>query len=71
MALNLVGSFSAFAHCYNVMKNNKHVDGERGVMIAISSCCATHANNQGLVPYAATKGALNSMMLPMAREMGP
>ena len=53
------------------MKNNKLVDGERGVMIAISSIASTQANNMGLIPYAATKGALESMMLPMAREMGP
>ena len=37
----------------------------------LSSICGTDGSNNGLAAYSATKGAIDGMTLPMAREVGP
>jgi len=44
-------------------------DGERGVVIMVASSAAFEGQ-QGQTAYAATKGAILSMTLPMARDLG-
>lgn len=49
-------------------KNEPDKGGERGVII---NTCSVHAydGQSGKVAYAATKGAINAMTLPLARDL--
>lgn len=49
--------------------NEPDEGGERGVIINTSSIHA-YDGQSGKVAYSATKGAINSMTLPMARDLG-
>jgi len=44
-------------------------DGERGIVVMVSSAAAFEAQ-PGQTAYAASKGAVRSMTLPMARDLG-
>jgi len=67
--INLIGTFLVDKACADVMsKNAPNADGERGVIIHTSSVAAFEGQI-GQVAYAATKGAVLSMTLPMAREL--
>ena len=69
---NLAGTFLTAQSCISHMRKNVRDDNdERGVVIMTSSICGTDGINTGLVPYSATKGGINGMTLPMAREVGP
>lgn len=51
-------------------KNKASVpDGERGVIINVSSQSATDGD-AGVSAYSATKGAVEGMTVPLARELG-
>ena len=50
-------------------KNQPDQNGERGVILFVSSICAEEGH-RGQVAYAASKGALNGLILPMARDLG-
>ena len=43
--------------------------GERGALLFVSSVAAQEGQ-RGQVAYGASKGAINGMMLPMARDLG-
>ncbi|BEV14212.1 3-hydroxyacyl-CoA dehydrogenase [Herbaspirillum sp. DW155] len=67
--INLVGSFNmarfaaeAMAHC------EAQEDGERGIIINTASVAA-YDGQIGQVAYAASKGAVVAMTLPMARDL--
>lgn len=45
-------------------------DGERGVVILVSSTAA-YEGQIGQLAYSASKGAIASLILPLARELGP
>ena len=47
---------------------NDELDEERGQIINVSSAAATEGQT-GHVTFAATSGAINSMTLPMARDL--
>ncbi|ESK93179.1 3-hydroxyacyl- dehydrogenase [Moniliophthora roreri MCA 2997] len=72
LAVNLTGSFNLTRL---VLKHLVHVepepekDGERGVVVLVSSAAAFEGQ-PGQVAYSATKGALRSMTLPLARDLG-
>ena len=53
------------------MSKNKPLNdrGEKGVIINTSSQVATSGAN-GILSYTASKGAINGMTLPMARDLG-
>lgn len=51
------------------MSEQAEVNGERGVIIFVSSVAATEGQ-KGQVIYGATKAAVNGMVLPMARDLG-
>jgi len=67
--INLIGTFLVDKACANQMtKNTPNADGERGVIIHTASVAA-YEGQIGQVAYSATKGAVLSMTLPMAREL--
>ena len=53
------------------MSKNKPVNdqGEKGVIMLVSSIAADEGSN-GHGPYGSSKGAVNGMVLPMARDLG-
>ncbi|KAF8517949.1 3-hydroxy-acyl-CoA-dehydrogenase [Hysterangium stoloniferum] len=71
LAVNVVGTFDltrlACKHLIHVPPEGE--DGERGVIIMVSSAAAFEAQ-PGQAAYAASKGAVSSMTLPMARDLG-
>ena len=53
-----------------LMSKNKPTDmGERGLLLFVSSV-AGEEGQRGQIAYGASKGAINGMMLPMARDLG-
>ncbi|KAJ7233090.1 3-hydroxyacyl-CoA dehydrogenase [Mycena rebaudengoi] len=71
LAVNLTGTFHltrlALAHLVRVPPE-EGADGERGVVILVSSTAA-YEGMAATVAYAATKGAIRSLTLPMARDL--
>lgn len=67
--VNLVGSFNVAKACAAHMQSNEPgVDGERGVIINTASVAA-YEGQIGQAAYAASKGGVVGMTLPMAREL--
>jgi len=70
MDVNLTGTFNltriACKHLVKVPPEGP--DGERGVIVMVASSAAFEGQ-PGQVAYSATKGALASMTLPMARDL--
>ncbi|KAF9564234.1 3-hydroxy-acyl-CoA-dehydrogenase [Agrocybe pediades] len=71
LAVNLTGSFNltrlVLEHLIKV-EPEAGADGERGVVIFVASAAAFEGQ-PGQTAYSATKGALCSMTLPMARDL--
>ncbi|MBY5957086.1 SDR family oxidoreductase [Membranicola marinus] len=67
VAINLTGTFNLFNSCVPHLKENT-MNPERGVLIATSSIAATEGQI-GQVAYAASKGGVSAMILPLAREL--
>lgn len=69
LQINLVGTFNMCRLAADVMTHNDPVeDGERGVLINTASVAAFEGQI-AQVAYAASKGGVASMTLPMAREL--
>ncbi|APP85028.1 SDR family oxidoreductase [Xanthomonas hortorum pv. vitians] len=67
--VNLVGSFNVAKAAADVMQHNAAGDdGERGVIINTASVAA-YEGQIGQAAYAASKGGVVGMTLPMAREL--
>ncbi len=69
LEINLVGSFLVSQAAANAMQQNEpySADGERGVIVNTSSVAAFEGQI-GQVAYAASKGGVAAMTLPLARE---
>ncbi|CAK5273645.1 unnamed protein product [Mycena citricolor] len=71
LAVNLTGTFNltrlALRHLIKVAPEDGP-DGERGVVVMVSSAAAFEGQ-PGQTAYSATKGALHSMTLPLARDL--
>ncbi|KAJ6617027.1 3-hydroxyacyl-CoA dehydrogenase [Mycena sp. CBHHK59/15] len=71
LAVNLTGTFNltrlALRHMVKVAPEDGP-DGERGVVVLVSSAAAFEGQ-PGQTAYAATKGAVRSMALPLARDL--
>ncbi len=68
--VNLIGTFNLMRlGAEAMMKNEPNEDGERGVIVNTSSIASFHGE-PGQCAYSASKGAINSMMLPAARDLG-
>ncbi len=68
--VNVVGTFNYLSHVARHMQSAQpDADGQRGVIINTSSVAAFDGM-VGQAAYAASKGAVASMTLPLAREFG-
>lgn len=69
--LNIVGTFIVASQAAAMMATNTPTDegGERGCIINVASVAAQDGQN-GQLAYAAGKGGIVSMTLPMARDLG-
>jgi len=70
IAVNLVGTFRCVAHAATGMANLEPLgtDGERGVIIMTASVAAFDGQI-GQAAYAASKGGIASLTLPVARDL--
>ncbi len=69
ITVNLVGTFNVCRLASEaISKNTPNADGERGVLINTASIAAFDGQ-VGQVAYAASKGGIVSMALPMARDL--
>lgn len=70
MAVNLIGSFTMIAKCAAAMAGLDPIDkdGQRGCIISTASIAATDGQI-GQVAYAASKGGVLGMTLPIARDL--
>jgi len=69
MAVNVVGTFNVFRlAAARMMDGNPNDEGECGVLVSTASVAAFEGQ-LGQVAYAASKGAVAAMTLPVAREM--
>lgn len=67
--VNLIGSFNVMAHAAAVMKGLDPLEGgERGVIVNTSSA-AWQDGQVGQAAYAASKGGIAAMCLPVARDL--
>ena len=68
--INLIGTFHMMAKCAAGMLNAEPIgdDGERGVMVNTSSIAGVEGQI-GQVAYAASKGGVAGMTLPVARDL--
>jgi NAD(P)-dependent dehydrogenase (short-subunit alcohol dehydrogenase family) len=67
--VNLVGTFSVLTQAAEKMAlNDPDADGERGVIINTASIAA-YEGQKGQVAYAASKGGIVSLTLPVARDL--
>ena len=67
--INLVGSFNMIRLAAEIMsKNTPTADGERGVIVSTASVAAFDGQ-LGQAAYAASKGGVVAMTLPIAREL--
>ncbi|MFZ5698423.1 MAG: 3-hydroxyacyl-CoA dehydrogenase [Pseudomonadota bacterium] len=71
LGINLIGTFNVLRLCAAQMaKNEPLADNERGVIINTASVAAFDGQI-GQVAYAASKGGVVGMTLPIARDLGP
>ena len=69
LTVNLVGSFNMIRLAAEAMcKNTPEATGERGVLISTASAAA-YDGQIGQVAYAASKGGIVAMTLPIARDL--
>lgn len=66
--VNLIGSFNVARLAAARMQENEPEDGERGVIVNTASIAA-YDGQIGQVAYAASKGGVVSMTLPIARDL--
>lgn len=70
VAVNLIGLYDVLRHCVVAMAANEpDADGARGVVVNLSSIAA-YDGQIGQSAYAASKGAVAALTLPLARELG-
>lgn len=66
--VNLVGSFNCMRLVAERLAKADEIDGERGVLISTASI-AGYEGQMGQVAYAASKGGIIGMTLPVARDL--
>ena len=69
IAINVLGSVYMAKYAAVAMAKNQPVNGERGVILFVSSVAAEEGQ-RGQIAYGASKGAINGIVLPMARDLG-
>lgn len=68
ISVNLIGTFNVASQSAAGMSGLDPVDGERGVIVNTASIAA-YEGQVGQVAYAASKGGVVGMTLPMARDL--
>ncbi len=69
ITVNLIGSFNMIRLCAQAMSQNQpEATGERGVLISTASVAA-YDGQIGQAAYAASKGGIVGMTLPIARDL--
>jgi NAD(P)-dependent dehydrogenase (short-subunit alcohol dehydrogenase family) len=69
ITVNLIGSFNMIRLCAQAMSQNEpEATGERGVLISTASVAA-YDGQIGQAAYAASKGGIVGMTLPIARDL--
>ena len=69
MQINLIGAFNMIRHAATAMaRNEPNAAGERGVIVNTASVAAFEGQI-GQAAYAASKGGMIAMTLPIAREL--
>ena len=69
IAVNLTGTFNMMRLCAADMQNlSPFADGERGVIVSTASVAA-YEGQIGQAPYAASKGGVAALTIPVAREL--
>jgi NAD(P)-dependent dehydrogenase (short-subunit alcohol dehydrogenase family) len=66
--VNLTGTFNVIRLAAHAMSQNEPVDGERGVIVNTASIAAFEGQ-KGQAAYAASKGGIVGLSLPMARDL--
>lgn len=66
--INLFGTFNVVRLAAGAMSENPVVDGERGLIVNTASVAA-YDGQIGQASYAASKGAIAAMTLPIARDL--
>jgi 3-hydroxyacyl-CoA dehydrogenase/3-hydroxy-2-methylbutyryl-CoA dehydrogenase len=67
--INLVGTFDVLRHAVAAMsRNDPGLDGERGLIVNVSSAAALEGQ-AGQAAYAASKGGIVALTLPLARDL--
>ena len=71
MNINVMGSVYMAKYAAVAMSKNKPVgeQNEKGVILFVSSVAAEEGQ-RGQIAYGASKGAINGIVLPMARDLG-
>lgn len=70
LKINVIGTFNVCKYAAMHMSKQEAIgEGERGVIINVASV-AGEDGQKGQVVYAASKGAIMGMTLPMARDLG-
>ena len=69
--INVYGSMYVAKYASVIMSKNQPLNdrGEKGVIIFVSSVAAEEGQ-RGQIAYSATKGAINGIVMPMARDLG-
>jgi 3-hydroxyacyl-CoA dehydrogenase / 3-hydroxy-2-methylbutyryl-CoA dehydrogenase len=67
--INVFGSAYVAKYAAIEMSKNKATNGDRGVILFVSSVAAEEGQRR-TVAYSSSKGAINGMVLPMARDLG-
>ncbi len=68
IAVNLIGTFNLIAQFSAALASMEDVEGERGVIVNTASVAA-YDGQMGQAAYAASKGGVVSMTLPIARDL--
>jgi NAD(P)-dependent dehydrogenase (short-subunit alcohol dehydrogenase family) len=68
IAINLTGTFNVLRLASVAMSRNEPEDGERGVIVNLSSGAA-HDGQMGQAAYAASKAGVIGLTLPVARDL--
>ena len=69
MKYNVVSAYNVAKYAAKTMSTQPEVNGERGVIILVSSLAGLEGQ-KGQTVYGATKGAIIGMVLPLARDLG-
>ena len=69
--INVYGSMYVAKYASVIMAKNQPMNerGEKGLILFVSSVAAEEGQ-RGQVAYSATKGAINGIVMPMARDLG-